>query len=216
MSKEWLLNGLLGAVIYLAGVSVSYGAEVKVLGLFADKVLLQVNGESKVLRTGEKYAGIEIISADSKTCVIKNNGQIQTLTLGTDVGVQFKQLDDAVVRIPKDEKGMYRTQGKINNQTVDFLVDTGATQLAMNLSQAQALNIALPEDKKTQVETASGKATAYQVTLQSVNVGEITVYDVPALIVDGEAPYQVLLGMTFLKRVEMNDKDSVLELRKKY
>lgn len=205
----------LGFCCLMGMLSAVQASEVKVLGLFSGKVLLQIDGQSKVLKVGEKYKDIEIISADSKHCVIKNADQVQTLSLGSDVSVQMKAPSDSIVRIQKDEQGMYRVAGKINEQDVKFLVDTGATQMAMNRSQAQALKIELPADNKIQVETASGKAQAYQINLRSVKIGDITVYDIPAVVVDGEAPAEVLLGMSFLKRVEMKDQNSVLELKRK-
>lgn len=218
-----MIRNIIASILLMAGLflgvvtsSLAEISNVKVLGLFPNKVLLQIDGHNKVLRVGESYDGIEVISADSKKCTIMKDKKAYQLTLGTDVGVQFKAPEDAIVHIRKDDKGMYRVDGKINNQSVRFLVDTGATQLAMNSTQAKSLNLKLSEDKKVQVDTASGKAFAYQVTLRTVKVGEITVFDVPALVVEGDAPYEVLLGMSFLKRVEMDDKNSVLELKKKY
>lgn len=206
---------ILGFCCLMGILSVVQASEIKVLGLFSGKVLLQINGQSKVLMVGEKYKDIEIISADSKHCVIKNNDQVQTLTLSSDVHVQMKAPSDSTVRIRKDDQGMYRVTGKINEHDVKFLVDTGATQMAMSLSQAHTLKIDLPRDNTIQVETASGKAQAYQINIRSVKIGDIVIYDVPAVVVEGDTPAEVLLGMSFLKRVEMKDQNSVLELKHK-
>jgi aspartyl protease family protein len=147
--------------------------------------------------------------------VLEINGASAVYTLGNDISTHFTKADLPIVRIEKDSRGLYRTGGTINGQPVNFIVDTGATVVAINANQAKTLGIEFG-GKVTQVETASGKSKAYPVTLQQITLGDIHVYNVPAVIVQGNSPPEILLGMSFLNRLEMHDHDQLLELRQKY
>jgi aspartyl protease family protein len=83
------------------------------------------------------------------------------------------------------------------------------------MNQAKSLGIEF-QGKPVQVETASGKAKAYLITLSQVSLGDIHVYDVPAVVVESASPSSVLLGMSFLKRLDITEKNLLMELRQKY
>jgi aspartyl protease family protein len=85
----------------------------------------------------------------------------------------------------------------------------------MNVNQAKSLGIEY-QSKPVQVETASGRAKAYLITLDQISIGDIRVFDVPAVVVDSNSPSQVLLGMSFLKRLEISDNNQLMELKQKY
>lgn len=191
--------------------------QIQIMGLFKDKVIMHIDGKREVLSIGEKTSsGIQLLKANSKECELLIDGYKQTFKLGTQMSVNFQKDTNPIVKISKDNQGMYRTEGKIEDKKVKFLVDTGASVIALNINQAKELNLELKTDAITEVQTAAGKARAYQLNLRKVSIGDITVYDVPAVIVDGNAPHEILLGMSFLKHVEMKDSQKTLELTKKY
>ncbi len=98
-----------------------------------------------------------------------------------------------------------------------MLVDTGATAVALNAREAKRLGVRYRlNGQKIVVSTASGNAGGYAVTLDRVKVGQIEFYNVPAVVVDGDHPREVLLGMSFLRRTTMEDQGKVLILRAKY
>jgi aspartyl protease family protein len=112
---------------------------------------------------------------------------------------------------------MFKTVGSINGLPVGFLVDTGATAVAMNADEARRLGIDFRvEGESTWVATASAVSRAFSVTLARVKVGDIELHNVGAIVLDGPQPRDVLLGMTFLQRLEMHNQGDHLTLRKKY
>lgn len=115
------------------------------------------------------------------------------------------------------QHGMYSVAGSVNNQPVNFLVDTGATWVAMNSATARRLGIDF-RYKGTQgwVNTANGPAKTYKVMLDRVRVGEIELSNVEGAVLDGSSPHEILLGMSFLNRVEMQRQGELLLLRKKW
>lgn len=190
-------------------------SDIQILGLFKDKVVMTIDGKTKVLKLGEEDSGIKVLSANSQQCELLINGQTQVFTMGSEVNINFAPRESPVVRVAQDSHGLYRTSGMINDHPVNFIIDTGATLVAMNLNQAIALGITY-DKKPTMVETAAGKAQAYMTNLQRVSIGGILVYNVPAIIVIGNSPTDVLLGRSFLNRVEMKDNETLLELRQKF
>ncbi|MGH8574500.1 MAG: retropepsin-like aspartic protease family protein, partial [Gammaproteobacteria bacterium] len=122
----------------------------------------------------------------------------------------------ASVRIWPDPTGMYAAPGSINGVPVQFLIDTGATQVAMNKNEARRLGIDYARTGiEAAVHTASGITRSYQITLREVRVGDIVLAAVPASIIDGDFPKQLLLGNSFLNRIEMRRDGAMMELRKK-
>ncbi len=120
-------------------------------------------------------------------------------------------LQHGEVRLQRNQDGHYLAQGKINGQTVTFLVDTGATRVAMSPQLAQKL--ALVAGSAVNVQTANGATRAYQTRLQTVRLGSIEVHDVAALITTGLDDNTVLLGMSFLKQLEFTQRGSELTLK---
>ena len=107
--------------------------------------------------------------------------------------------------------------GSINGQSVQFLVDTGANAVAMNELDARKLGLQYRIDgQESQVVTASGVSKSWTVKLDSVKVGEIQVANVDAVVVQGGFPTQVLLGMSYLNSVRMQEQNSTLMLEKKF
>jgi len=120
-------------------------------------------------------------------------------------------LQHGEVRLQRNQDGHYLAQGEINDRPVTFLVDTGATRVALSPGLAQKL--ALTHGPAVTVQTANGATRAYQTWLQSVRLGTIEVHDVAALITPGLDDSTVLLGMSFLKKMEFTQRGSELTLK---
>lgn len=110
----------------------------------------------------------------------------------------------------QDRGGHYLARGAINEVPVVFLVDTGATQVALSGSLAQRLD--LPAGPAVTVQTANGPASGYLTRLKSVRAGPIEVHDVSAVVAPGMQGDTVLLGMSFLKHVVFSQRDGQLIL----
>lgn len=111
---------------------------------------------------------------------------------------------------------MYLTNGMINDQLVKFVVDTGASWVAMNKSQADKLGIdyTLTDDKAI-ASTANGQTVVHKVLLKKVKVGDIEIPNVHAAVLENSNPKYILLGNSFLDRVDMKREGDVMLLKEK-
>jgi aspartyl protease family protein len=208
-----LLLGLLSLGTALAGPSV------RVLALFPDKAMLEIDGQRKVLAAGNTGpGGVRLISADPRSAVVEIDGRREELTLGSAVSARYTPAERRELRILKDRRrGGYVTDGLINGQPVRFLVDTGATSIAMSERHAARLGIQHRVDgRPIAVGTASGSAVGHQVTLERVSVGGLRLSDVRAVVIEGDSPREVLLGMNVLSQFEIDQRENLLILRSKF
>ena len=151
--------------------------------------------------------------ADGETAVLEVNGQRARYKMGGAISLQFNEPTTTSKQIYADQRGMFHTVGSINGYTVNFLVDTGATTIAMNANQARRLGLDFRlQGELTQAQTASGVARAYYLKLDIVKVGDISQRNVDALVIDGTHPREVLLGMSFLNRLKVEKQGNVLHL----
>ncbi len=212
--KRIVLYGTLAAHAGLA----SAARDLSVIALFRDKALVEIDGQQRLLTPGASSPeGVLLMSADSNEAVIEIDGRRQTYRLGQHIASRFKTARaETIVRIWPDPAGMYAAPGTVNGFPVQFLIDTGATQVAMNKNEARRLGIDYGQTGiEAAVHTASGITRSYQVTLREVRVGDIVLAAVPASIIDGDFPKQLLLGNSFLNRIEMRRDGEMMELRKK-
>jgi len=137
-----------------------------------------------------------------------------TLRPGGVVSATFEQSRKREVRILRDNSGAYLTSGMINGRTVTLLVDTGASSVALNEAVARRLGIDYIRDGTLiNVRTASGIVDGYVVNLDRVRLGEIELRNVTGNVVMGDGPPHVLLGMSFLNRLQLENRGNVLVLR---
>lgn len=106
--------------------------------------------------------------------------------------------------------GHYIANGYINNSPVTFMLDTGATHVAISRSLAEKLN--LKKGYEISLQTANGESRGWKTNLETVRLGDIELHNVPATIaanMDGD----VLLGMSFLRALEFTQRNNQLTLR---
>jgi aspartyl protease family protein len=192
-------------------------ADILVLGLFKDMVILRVDGKQHKLRIGEVTPeGIKLIAADSEQAVLEIDGRREVYHLGSHISATFSVPEKAGAMI-RPINGMYHVSGFINRQPVDFLVDTGASSIALNARLARKLGINFRyEGEEGYSATASGYAKIYKLKLDSVQIGDIVVNNVDAAVLEGDFPTTALLGMSFLNRVNMKRDGEILILEKKW
>ena len=205
------------AILFFITTHFAFATEIIVLGLFKNKAIVKIDGKQRVLKKGKKSPeGVTLIYSDSEVATLDVDGKQSEFKLGRHVGTSFKQKRLAEAKI-MPVNGMYSTTGFINGHPVSFLVDTGATWIAMNVHQARSLGINFRYiGKRGAVSTANGVVPIYQIVLDKVKVGEIELTNVAAGVLEGDSPSQVLLGNSFLNRVEMQRQGQVMLLKQKF
>ena len=123
---------------------------------------------------------------------------------------------NASVTLYANAEGHFISDCQINGATLKFLLDTGATSVALNSGDAKFANIDYKSGTPVQVNTANGVVNAYHVTIANLKIGSITLSQVEANVVEGGSPSIVLLGMSALSRLDMKRQDIALTLTKKY
>ena len=218
MSLSRYLLPLTVLVSSLFSVSVPAAPDVRVVGLFNDQAVLQINGRQHVLKAGQTSPeGVKLLEADSESAVLQIEGERVEARLDGRVSARKQGSTAREVQVWRNTSGMYTTVGSINGLPVSFLVDTGATQVAMNAAQARRLGIDYRvTGSPAEVTTASGVERAWMVSLDSVKVGELEVRNVQAVVLEGTQPQTTLLGMSYLGRMKIINDGQLMTLQKKY
>ena len=189
---------------------------ITISGLFKDKAIVSIDGRQRVLVVGKPSPeGVLLISANSKEAVLEIDGIRQTYGLGSHISSSFTgPAPGETVTIAPDDGGMYLVNGSINGFQVSFVVDTGATLISMNKHQAKRIGLDYKmKGVESTSETAAGYARIFLVKLNEVKVGNITVHDVDAAVHDDEFPTVILLGNSFLGRVNMVREGMLLQIK---
>jgi len=208
---------LLLATLLLVAVHTSASPRVQVVGLFPGAAVINVDGQRKLVRVGQTGpGGVQVISADSAGAVLRVEGFERHYPLSRELNGGYAEPERKQLSIAKGQGGHYWIVGSINGHPVQFLVDTGATSVAINENQARRLGIDYRANgKQIVVGTASGTAKAWRVHLNSVKVGAINVMGVEAVVIEGSSPTEALLGMSFLGRVSWREDQGLLRLESK-
>jgi aspartyl protease family protein len=191
-------------------------SSVEVQAILGKSAVLLINGERKMLRAGESFAGITLVATEPTAVTLDINGRTQTVGMSKRVATNFQQVDEKVVTIPRDSRMQYRTTAIINGRNRMVMVDTGATVVALSSREAMAMGIDYLDGVPSQAETASGMTDAYGVILQSVSIGGIRVDNVPAMVIEGGYPTTVLLGMSYLQHVKIQEHNGILSLSRSH
>lgn len=193
-----------------------FALEIEAKMLAQDSAVLQIDGKQRMLRTGSRSPeGVLLVSADGKQAVIEVEGKRKSLTMSRQISTQFKEADKTEIRIASGEGQHYRTKGLINGTEVKFFVDTGATTIAMNHFEAERIGIDYRAGTPITVSTANGTAPAFLVTLSTVSVGNIVARQVQAVVSTTNSPEEVLLGNSYLSKVNLKIDQGVLVLKEK-
>ncbi len=210
--KAWLL------IILLLPAPLLAVEKLQVLALFSDKAMIAVDGRNRLLRAGESSPeGLHLIHADSHEAVVEIDGIRQTLQLGRGVAASYRKREPLQQRIVMGNDGSYSIQGAINGHSVVMVVDTGANTVALSAEHAAGMGIDyLRKGRPVMVQTASGVVKGYDVRLSSVRAGSIRLQNIPAVVIEGSLPEKVLLGMSFLSRLHIQNKGNLMVLTKSH
>jgi len=201
-------------ILVLWSAAASAVERVSVLALFPGKAMLDIDGQRKVLSDGQGWGDdFRLIRATPGEARVMLNGSERVLKLGNAVRADYARAEKQEIRLLKQQNAFY-IDGLINGQPTRMLVDTGATHVAMSERTARSLGIPYVRDGRASgVRTASGSAAAYDVRLKSLKLGNNTFSNVRAMVVEGDSPTDVLLGMNVLGRFEIEQQNNLMVLR---
>jgi len=180
----------------------------------SSKALLMIDGKTFTLGVGERKQGVKLLALESGVARIEWEGRVSVLQAGgapLSVGSGAMGGGGREIVISMGPGGHFVASGNINGKATRFMVDTGATMIAMGKDEAERLGVDYKQGQRGMVQTANGTAPAWRVTLSMVTVGEVTVSNVEALVTPASMP-MVLLGNSFLSRFQMRRDNDVMRL----
>lgn len=207
---------VLAAVLACATASAQ---SVALQGMLGTKALLIVDGAPpKTVAPGEMHQGVKVVSTGGDQAVVEINGKRHTLRVGdapASVGGSGNGGRGNRIVLTASSGGHFLTPGSINGGAVHFMVDTGATSVAMGAADAQRLGINYRAGQLGYGSTANGTVPIYRVKLNSVRIGDVEVFDVDASVLPAGMQH-VLLGNSFLTRFQMKRDNDQMVLERRY
>ena len=216
--KLYAVKTGLWLTLLLAAAS-AHAQSVALAGMLGNKALLVVNGTApKTVAAGETHEGVKVISTSGDQAVIEQDGKRSTLRVGeapVHMGANKSGGKGSKIVLTAGSGGHFMTAGQINGKAVQFMVDTGATSVAMSSQDAERAGINYKSGRPVNLSTANGVTQGFQVKLDSVRIGEVEVLNVDAVVSPQPMPF-MLLGNSFLTRFQMLRDNDQLTLTRKY
>jgi aspartyl protease family protein len=205
------------SLLALALSSIAGATDVNVVGLFSGKAMLEIDkAPARMISVGQKINGVKLLEANSESAVVEVNGKREKLQMGQSIASAGPTSERPKIVLTADSKGHFITTGQMNGATTTFLVDTGATTIAMSKAEAKRLGISFVNARRGISSTANGEVAYYQIKLDTVKIGDVTLHQVEAAVIDGGGMDITLLGMSFLNRLDMKRSGSTLTLTKSF
>jgi aspartyl protease family protein len=207
---------MIAAGIPLPGARAQPARRVALAGRMGGRALLVIDGATVMLAPGESRAGVRLVALDGEDRArVEWDGRVTTLVVGG-APVAIGAAADArsgsrEVVLAAGRGGHFVGRGAINGRPVNFMVDTGATVVALSRDEAARLRLDLTSARPVTLSTANGLVVAQQLTLTAVSLGDVTVANVRAVVVPAPMGH-VLLGNSFLQRFQMRRENDVMRL----
>jgi len=209
---------MLSISVSLLAHSASANTRVNIVGLFSNKAVMMINGgKPQTLSVGQTVDGVKLMAADSSSATLLIEGKTTQLGMGQAASVgEASANSNASVTLYASAGGHFVSECKINGAALKFLIDTGATTVALNSGDAKFAKIDYKKGEPVLVSTANGVVTAYRVTIANLKIGGITLSQVEGSVLEGGFPSVVLMGMSALNRMDVKHQGSTMTLTKKY
>jgi aspartyl protease family protein len=176
---------------------------VALAGTMGDKVVLVIDGRTRVMTVGETVDGLRVQRGAGAQSVVLDSGRgRQALVVGAAPVVVGSAAgsrgvaDKLVLEAGSDQ--LFHADGEINGQAVRGVVDTGASVVVLSTQAARRLGVDWQAGTPAQVQTASGRSAGRRVRLAQVSLGPLQARDVEAVVIDSDMPF-VLYGNSFLR-----------------
>jgi aspartyl protease family protein len=211
--KHKLSMSILAAVL---ASSAAWATSVSVAGLFKDKAIVSIEGgKPRTMSVGQTLQGVKLVAADSGSASFEIDGKRRTLGMGQSFAGGTPVATRQTVSLTADVRGHFAAMGSINGYPVTFLVDTGASAIAINADEARRMGLDYRAGQATGVGTAAGVIPAWRVKFNTVKVGSILLNQVDGMVLESGLSTP-LLGMSFLNRMEMKRDGQTMTLTQRY
>lgn len=201
--------------------TVVHAQSVAMTGSMGSKALLVVNGGApKALVAGDVHQGVKLLSVGADQATVEVGGKRHTVSLGgapvsIGGGVGGGAARGSQIVLTASSGGHFIILGSINGRSTQFMVDTGATSVALGPDDARTMGIDYEKAPRSVGSTANGTVMLYRVKLRTVRIQDVEVHDVDAVVVPQGMPH-VLLGNSFLTRFQMKRDNDVMTLTRRY
>lgn len=188
-------------------------------GVLGSKALLVIDGGApRALAAGDSLQEVRVVQVSGDSAIIEIKGQRQTLRLG-DAPVSIGRSSpggpgSGRIVLRADSRGHFIDRGQINGKTMLYMVDTGASSVAIGRQDAERMGLPFLKGQPVIMRTANGDAQGWRMRLDTVRIGDIEVHGVDAVIAPQPMPY-VLLGNSFLSFFQMTRQGSEMVLERR-
>jgi aspartyl protease family protein len=198
----------------------AFALDVSLVGVFPGKgAVLVIDGAApKSVKIGQKSAeGVTLVSVDKETAVVEVDGNKKTLKIGQHHRTEAGAPRSSTYSVSANARGQFIAAGMINDKNeLRMLIDTGASAISIPEKDAQRMGLDYKNGAPGAVSTANGVIQVWRVKLASVKLGDVSVNNIDAVVIPGDALPIALLGMNFLDRFEMNREGGTMTLRKRF
>ncbi len=190
-------------------------AQTVLAGRMGDRALLMIDGQRHIVAVGESVAGVTLLRWQGDQAMLQAEGGTWLLRLGAHPA----RLSDSPAIPPPGREiiiaaspgGHFIASGAINGRAVQFMVDTGATLVALSQGEAQRLGLDLRNARQVTSQTGNGPVSSKLLQLSRVRVGGVELRNVDAVVLPAALPH-VLLGNSFLGRFQMRRDNDIMRL----
>ena len=183
------------------------------------QALLVIDGQPRVVAVGGAALGVKLLTLSATQAEVDVAGQRRLLFAGASPG-RIASPDapaggnSSEIVLTAGSGGHFTSDGQINGKAVSFLVDTGATAIAIGQADADRIGLSYRNAPRGFAGTANGRIPVNIVTLSSVRVGDVEVANVEAVVMPSAMPH-ILLGNSFLTRFQMKRDNDVMRLTRR-
>jgi aspartyl protease family protein len=205
------------ASLALAGVGVAHAVTVTLNGSMGERAaLLVIDGQPRTVSVGSRVQGVKLLSVAAGLAEVEVEGKRVTLSIGAPVslGSGSAPAGGSEITLAAGSGGHFFAAGAINGRPVRFVVDTGATSVAIGQADAERIGLDWKSAPVAMGHTANGSVAMRVVSLSSVRIGDVEIPNVQAVVVPGSMPF-VLLGNSFLGRFQLRQENDILRLQRR-
>lgn len=196
----------------------AHAQSVALAGMLGSKALLVVDAHPpRAVGAGDEYQGVKVIAITKEEATVEVKGARRTLRLGeapVSVGGRSGSASGRRVTLTADSRGHFVNSGSINGQVMQYMVDTGASTVAIGRPDADRMGLKYQNGQPVRMSTANGIGQGWRMKLDSVRIGDVEVFGVEAIITSQPMPY-VLLGNSFLNEFQMTRSNDQMVLEKR-